>query len=356
MKMAKKTKAKLPNVAFGFETEYHMTTDEVMVYTHLQFAKQVGMMDTETTRTTVDMLIDGLDWWTSKESRDRSKMRKILASLKSKGYITIEGEKILTITIVAEMRDAKAESSVTWKERPFKFWGYTEIYGDDYNLAENDGQKLMVIAYVIWRSGLNKESIIYKIANKEWELVLDVTDKTARDIVDGTNGVIKVSGAKYKDDNGQTRQETNAYMLEKNLSTKSKIEKAEQAETNSNHLEKFAEKVTDIRYKFDNEVLKQLNDFGTKLTWKGYEAWIETDCPVMKHAGEKKFETLEKSGNGWIKEKLEKEYEDRKAHERQQEALMNRSIPEDSYFEGEEFQSSFKRKETKNFDFLDEVI
>ena len=47
---------------------------------------------------------------------------------------------ILTITIVAEMRETKAEASVKWKVNSFKFFGYTEIYGDDYNLAEKDGQ------------------------------------------------------------------------------------------------------------------------------------------------------------------------------------------------------------------------
>ncbi|NUJ17347.1 hypothetical protein FKN04_12230 [Bacillus glycinifermentans] len=195
LKMVNKVpKAKLPNVVFAFGTEYHLTTDEIMVYTHIQFAKSVGMMNTEITRTTVDMLIDDLGWWTTKESRDRSKMIKILEALEKKGYIKIEttnkklAKGILTITIISEMRGVKAESSVSWKERSFEFFGYTEIYGDDYNLAEKNGQKLMVIAYVLWRSGLKG----YKIANKEWELVLAVTDKTARRIVENT-AVEKVS-------------------------------------------------------------------------------------------------------------------------------------------------------------------
>lgn len=346
LKMAKKTKAKLPNVAFGFGTKFHLTADEIMVYIHIQFAKQVGLMDSEVTRTTVDMLIDDLGWWTSKESRDRSKMVKILESLEAKGYITIEStsEKmskgILTITIVAEMRETKAEVSVKWKVNTFKFFGYTEIYGDDYNLAEKDGQKLIVVAYVLWRSGVEG----YKIANKEWELVLDVTDKTAREIVNNT-AVVKISGVKYKDENGQVKQEPNTYIPEKKVSAKSKMERAEQRATNMTYLEKFREKVTDIKYMHDDEVLMELNDSKTKLTWKGYEAWKETDCPILKEAGNRKFEILEKAGQTWLKKKLEEDYLKRKQNHEQQKMLMDKHL--ESLMESmdeSDFTSSYKPK------------
>ena len=50
------------------------------------------------------------------------------------------------------------------------------------------------MAYALWRNGVEG----YKIADKEWELVLDVSDKTARNIVNNTEGQIKISGKKYK--------------------------------------------------------------------------------------------------------------------------------------------------------------
>lgn len=355
LKMAKKTKAKLPNVAFGFGTKFHLTADEVMVYIHIQFAKQVGLMDSEVTRTTVDMLIDDLGWWTSKESRDRSKMVKILESLEAKGYITIEStsEKmskgILTITIVAEMRETKAEASVKWKVNTFKFFGYTEIYGDDYNLAEKDGQKLIVVAYVLWRSGVKG----YKIANKEWELVLDVTDKTAREIVNNT-AVVKISGVKYKDENGQVKQEPNTYIPEKKVSAKSKMERVKQTATNMTYLEKFREKVTDIKYKHDDKVLMELNDSKTKLDWKGYKAWKETDCHILKEAGNKKFEILEKAGQTWIRKDLEDDYQERLENQQRTHRMMEIHMND---IEGyEEFQTSYKPKENIENNFFDECM
>ncbi|MGW8788300.1 hypothetical protein, partial [Heyndrickxia sporothermodurans] len=347
LKMAKKTKAKLPNVAFGFGTKYHLTADEVMVYIHIQFAKQVGLMDSEITRTTIDMLIDDLDWWTSKESRDRSKMIKILESLEKKGYIKIEStnEKlakgILTITIIAEMREVKVESSVSWKEKSFKFFGYTEIYGDDYNLAEKDGQKMMVISYVLWRSGVEG----YKIANKEWELVLGVSDKTARDIVDNTP-VVKISGAKYKDDNGQFKQETNSYVLDKNISIKNKMKKPEHSATNKSYLEKLRENVTDVNVLTDDEVFEQIFSKNKFIEFNGYKVWRETSCPIVKEQGENKFAKLRESGNEWVQEKLENEYQERLAHKRRIQEMMEQQIPsDDDIWYQEEFNPSYKRKE-----------
>ena len=66
-------------------------------------------------------------------------------------------------------------------------------------------------------------------------------------------------------------------------------------------------------------------------------------CDHVKKAGQKKFEILEKAGQSWVREKLEKEY---------QEGLRNKEIIDRMMeihmndFEGyEEFQPSYKPKE-----------
>lgn len=336
----------IPNVAFGFGTEYQLTKDEMMVYVHLQFMKQYGLKDTA--RTTLDMLIDDLSWSTSgnNASRDRKHMQSILTGLQQKGYISISfygkmSKSILTITINNKMKDVVATSKVDWKNNPFTFKGFTSIALNEYNLADAEGHKMIVIAYIKWR---NNAQFTYQISFKEWEDILQVTDKTARTIIENCNGIInKESGAFYKDEQGQYKQEANAY----SLNSKTDVKEAEKKAKNESHFEKFREKVTDLRFKFDDEVLKQINDYGTKFELKGYTAWVETDCPFLKKAGEKKFKILEDKGQGWIQEKLEKEYEERQSHKKHQHEMIEKSTMD------YEFHSNYKKPEKSKSDFSD---
>lgn len=145
----KKSYVIIPNVAFGFGTRYHLNKDEFMMFVHLQLMKQIGLENT--TVTMVDILVKGLKWETSTKSRDKKRVVDTLEGLKNKGYITIEhGGKILkdilVITINKEMEKHEAETKVEWKENPFVWKGFTRIYYDKYNLAENNGYHLLVIS------------------------------------------------------------------------------------------------------------------------------------------------------------------------------------------------------------------
>ncbi|MEK4752294.1 hypothetical protein MKX72_07355 [Priestia sp. FSL R5-0597] len=365
LKMTRRTFAVLPNVAFAGGTEYHLTKDELMVFVHIQFVKQVGLMDTQITRIYTDMLLEDLEWKTTTASRDNKRVVTALEGLEKKGYIVIQfdGKKItnslLTITVVEEMMKVGTHVSVKWKDKPLPFKGYTKIEGDDYNLAEVDGQKMTVIAYVLWRSGIEG----YKIAFKEWQLVLNVSDKTAQSIINDCDSNINIiRGEKYKDENGQWRQEPNTYELKKNMSTKSKLEKEKQEVTSMTYLEKFASTVTDPRYMGDMEVIKELYDKDTPLDWKGYEAWKETTCPNLKKAGNDLFAILEKKGQTWLKEKLEKEYQDRKKHQTAIEIAMAK-LPDIIPYESDEEEAERQAKhqairnvKKKDYSFFDEEI
>lgn len=354
----KKSYVIIPNAAFGFGTEYHLNKDEMIVFAHLQMMKQVGLENT--TITMVDMLVAGLGWETpAKPSRSKKRVSDALEGLESKGYIVITfkgkiSKDVLTITMTkAYEKDFEVSTSVEWRGSPFIFKGFTRVEYDKYNLAENNGYYFIAIAYTLWRQNA---TYTYQIANKEWELVLGVTDKTAREILVGCASFItKTSGAGYANEQGQYQQEPNTYELKKEVSTGSKLEKVQQEVTNMTYLEKFASTVTDPRYMSDMEVIKELYDKDTRLDRKGYEAYKETTCPNLKKAGDDLFAILEKKGQTWLKEKLEKEYQDRKKRQREIQIYMTKMLETIPNELKEGWTSSYKKKEKEDDSFFDDI-
>jgi hypothetical protein len=290
----KKGFTNIPNVAFGFGTEYHMTADEMMVYSNLQLSKQIGLMETDVTVTMVDMLVATLNWETpSKPARAKKRVTDALEGLVSKGYIEIvcDGDmkkSVLTVTVKTDVKDAQAQTAVEWKENPFIWKGFTQLSTNEYNLANGNGQHLIVVDYTKWRENAKFD---WKIAYKEWESILNVSHNTAVEIIKECESfVIKISGATYRNEQGQAKQEPNTYIVKDEK--KVNIEKKEKEVKKQSYLEKFAEKVTDVRVKFDNDLLMQMFDSNTKINYRGYTAWLETECPVYKAEGEKKFTML----------------------------------------------------------------
>lgn len=347
----------IPNIAFGFGTEFHMTTDEFMVFGYLQLAKSVGLENQ--IMTMVDVILEALYWNTSNTSRDRSRVIEALTGLRDKGYITVEfsgtkmASSVLTITINKGMEGVEATSTVEWKENPFTFKKFTRVEYYEYNLAKGNGEHLMVTAYTKWRENLKKtKNITYKIAYPEWQAVLNVSYNKAVDTIKECEPFIeKITGSYFKDENGQWKQETNEYSVKQPISNVKELEK--KAKEMNVH-EKFAEKVTDLRYKFEDNILKQINDYGTKWELDGYTAWVETECPILKEAGEKKFKILENNGLVWIKENLENKYEKRQLHIKHQQKSIENQIAD-----YEPWVSSYKKPEKSKSgftDFLDDAI
>ena len=365
--MNKESYGLIPNVAFAFGSKYHLNKDEFMVYVHLQFTKQIGL--TNTTITNVEMLIEDLGWETSTKPRDKKRVVNALEGLQEKGYIKIEFKKDTKSTILnsnltiyhsfKELQKEVVEVSAKWKPNPLKFTGYTEIYGEEYNLAEGDGYKMMVITYVTWRT--NPElKYEYKICGKEWESVLGVSDKTARKIITDCEPFLdKISGIHYKDEQGQIKQEANSYELktrQEKTALKSKVEEVEKENRNLSFLEKQREACTDIRITLDNEIFMQIFDKKTPLKFEGYKAWKETDCEIAKEAGRKCIELARNSkknpeGGNLVMDRLEKEYAEHLEHQAKQDAF--RKLMEAQHVE-EEFVSSFKPKKQEEDFFFDD--
>ncbi|HDR8016490.1 TPA: hypothetical protein QCY65_000703 [Bacillus cereus] len=354
MKMTTDNYIQIPNVAFGFGTEYKLNDDELKVFAYLQFAKQVGTM---VVRTNIEIIIEDLNWETTSASRDKKKVAMALSNLSEKGYITItfkEGAKNdvkkdnFTVTINDVMKSVEVKSEVDWKQKPFTFKGYTEIKASEYNLAEKNDYHLMVMAYYNWRNNAQFE---YAICDKEWCEVLELGMTRTREIINDCTFLTKVSGKKYQDENGQWKQETNQYV--KSTSVKPDLKEIETENKNLTILEKEREKVTDENVLLDDDVFKQIFDKNTFIKFKGYKAWKETTCDHVKKAGQKKFEILEKAGQSWVGEKLENEYQENLRSKE----IINRMIETQmNDFRGyEEFQPSYKPKKIEENNFFDDM-
>jgi hypothetical protein len=358
-----KSYAIFPNVAFGFGTKYHLNKDEFMVFANLQFMKQVGLENT--TVTMVDMIVKGLGWETSTKPRDKKRVVDALEGLESKGYISIDingkmFKDILLITINKDMEKVEAKSSVVWKEKPFLFKGWTRIKWNEYNLAENNGYYLMIITYIIWRT--NPElKYEYKICSREWEDVLSVSDKTARDKLDEcATFITKISGGHYSDEHGQVKQEANTYTM-KTVSVESNLQKITQEAVAETALDKAFAKVTDEKIILDINLFNQIFHKKTKWVFDGYKAWKETTCPFVKAGGQKKVDSLKASKNtdaGKVADRLEREYQEYLSEQTKQieriERQTARDNRDDMWVPNEgEFKSSYVRKEKPSNDITD---
>lgn len=348
MKMTENNYIQIPNVAFGFGTEYKLNNDELKVLAYLQFMKNVGTMNI---RTHVTIIVEDLGWTTSKASRDNAKAGKALEGLRDKGYITLSfngdvKKNALAIEINDEMKKVIAEGKVDWKQNPFNFKGFTPITSSEYNLAGENDYHLTIMAYNNWRSNAQFE---YAICDKEWCEVLELGMTRTREIINDCTFLTKVSGKKYQDENGQWKQETNHYV--KSTSVKTDLKEIETADKKSTFLEKERKKVTDENVLVNNAIFEQIFDKKTFIEFKGYKAWKETTCDHVKKAGQKKFEILEKAGQSWVREKLENEYQENLRSKE----IMNRMIETQmNDFQGyEEFETPYKQKNIEENNFFD---
>ncbi|WP_223553213.1 hypothetical protein [Lysinibacillus sphaericus] len=292
MKMNEKIDIVIPNVVFAWGSQYHLTTDEFMLYAHLQFMKQVGQWNQ--TRTSVDMIIQYLGWQTKNKQRDKSGVIANLSSLEEKGYIKIEcdGDIKKTFFTVKQIQeplsvDFIVELDEDGKKRTFK--GYTKISGRFYNLANNEGRALMVIAYITWRKKIN-----YDIPKSEWVKVLGTSKSTVENsFMDYKERFLNVEeGDYYQNEQGQIRQETNSYAISDKQETFIELKEIEEKYKGGNYLDKMKEKVTDNIVQSDNKIFMQIFDKGTYIEFEGYRVWSESECEFTKREGQKKIDRM----------------------------------------------------------------
>ncbi|MCP2033022.1 hypothetical protein L1279_000005 [Planomicrobium sp. HSC-17F08] len=364
MKVIEKFFITVPNVAFAWGTKYHLTDDEFMLYSHLQFMRQGSQWNQ--TFTSVDMIINYLKLGTTNKQRDKDKIIKNLNGLVEKGYITIEYEGSLKknfFTAKQVQEILSSEFVVEFEEdgKTRKFKGFTKITGKQYNLANNEGRALMTIAYLSWR-----EKIEYKIPKSEWTKVLTVATSTLEDSFKDYNGrfLRVIEGKYYNNEQGQIRQGTNSYEIVDGKNQSIDLnEKAEKVKVEG-YLNNLRNKVTDEFVSTNNDIFMQIFDKKTFIKFNGFKVWMETSCSTVKASGQKKLDAMRKSQNkvaGEVVERLEREYQESLLRKGKQKEFMKQFISDlnfdDEYTSDENFISSYKSKEklkSASLDFFDD--
>jgi len=360
MKMNEKFKITVPNVAFAWGTQYHMTEDEFMLYSHLQFMRQSSQWNQ--TFTSVDMIIQYLGLETKNKHRDKEKVIGNLNRLVEKGYITIdcEGDMKKIFFVVKQVQEILSTKLVVEFEedgKNRKFMGFTKINGEQYNLANNEGRALMTITYISWRNNIN-----YKVPKSEWVKVLAIAKSTLENSFnDYKERFLQVfEGNYYNNEQGQTRQETNSHAISDMKNQTANLEvKAEKVKSES-YLDKLRSKVTDITVMSDDEIFMQIFDKKTFIKFKGFKVWKETNCPIVKASGQKKLDAMRASENliaGEVVDKLEREHQEHLLNQKQQSKSMEQQMLRlnmgDECMPSEEFISSYIMKEKPVSDITD---
>ena len=340
----------IPNVSFGFGTEYHLTPDELLVYTHLQMLKGYGYK--HQIITSVALLAEILDWSKAKASRGKDRVVTALVGLESKGYIeneinkgTLKTAPMIVVTIFKEVEEAELKTEVEWRDSDFTWKGFTKITSTEFEQVETDGQQLMILAYALWRENAKFE---YKISYKEWSLVLGVSEKTVRNIMSDFDVVEKKSGKIIVSEDGKVTQEPNSYKVndKKPDMEEVKSEGEKKAKKGFNIEEKFQEFVigiTDDNYFGEIDILRQVFMKDVFLTVDSYKAIKETTCETLKEAGEAKLSRLPE---GVIKG-LERAYQNQSTEAKPRESVV---IPH----EFKPFESSYKKAKKENYSFIED--
>jgi len=361
MEMTKNYEILVPNLAFAWGTSYHMTTDEFLLYTHLQFMRQGSQWNL--TLTSVDMIIHYLKLGTKNKHRDKEKVVGILNELTKKDYITIDcaGNIKKDFFAVNQNQEVLSPDFEIENGDKRKFKGYTKITGQSYNLARNDGRALMTITYINWRNNID-----YKVPKSEWCKVLGVTKSTLEDSfkVYQSRFLKVIQGEYYLNNEGQVRQRTNSHVIEdKNIKSVNLIEQ-HQIQRQTVTLENYRNQVTDNYVKDNEDVFMQIFDKKTYMEFKGYKAWRETNCKIVKMNGQTKIDAIKnskKKGAGFVISKLETDYQEYLQHKKKQLELMQRHHESESTEHPaeecwqEEYSTSYKKKERVDIlQFLDD--
>ena len=281
----------IPNKMFAFATEYYATSDELFVFYHI--GRIVQARNPYLVLTSIDMLhtITILDY--GNPSRGKSRVKKALHGLQDKGYIKLTFEGSLKNSSLVEITLPSSDDKIykeSVKSGSWTYYGYTEVRDSLLEKAENIEQ-IKVLIYVEWRQGI--KDIDYAVSYTEWEQVLGVSHTTAVKILKECTQkgmIVKKRGQYYLDSNGETRQETNQYMIN------TAPEKEPDFEKEFNFTVKSLNSRVNTSEERDSNWFKTGNE--SKLDANDMYIYLTTKCSLFKEHAEKRINGLNNSGDG----------------------------------------------------------
>jgi hypothetical protein len=300
--MTKKNEEKfvaMPNCMFAFDTEFYVTDEEFLLFYYLGTIVQVR--NPQLVLTNIELLTSIMVSFDSNSSRRKSKIKKALLSLETKGYISIthtsseiKNTTSLEICLI-DLKHPIYTNSV--QSGAWTYKGFTQITENMYSRVEN-GKQLKIISYVSWRS-----QISYRISYNEWERVLDVSHQTAVKLISECQKkglILKKRGDYYTNAAGEIRQETNGYEINNKKSKDFNLAKEINTNVKSENKSMMSVEVRTHNW------FKTGDD--SKLNDNDFEVYLTSKCSVLKEHANKRIAGLQKSEGGaqLVKNKMEK--------------------------------------------------
>ncbi|TMN23158.1 hypothetical protein [Lentibacillus cibarius] len=182
-------------------------TDALLVFFIL--GKLSNFHDRTKTFCNIEMLDGMLNLDPNSKKRSRKRVIDALEVLELKGYIRMKYEGELSKAPIIEIETIQEHETTVSGGSTYS--GYVKVFEDVFEHADGDGKLFKILIYTLWR-----QNIDYSISYKEWSKVLGVTEVTAKSQIKRykeQGKIIVESGSRYRDEQGQVRQEMNSYSV-----------------------------------------------------------------------------------------------------------------------------------------------
>ncbi|MFW7949307.1 hypothetical protein [Vagococcus fluvialis] len=292
---------KIPSSALAIGSDKKLTVEEINLFAWLQ--TMINWLDFRKKHYHIscdlNLLVKVLGLNKNNLSRGKNKVMENLISLKEKGYLSFEETEYKTLEIKLHIKQDDVKAKPNFANKEMKYAGFIKIPISSLNKVKTK-YDITIVALVVLRSGIEN----YQITRSEWQEVLDVSVKTAVDVVNKCDLVETIIG-KYVSEN---RQEANTYILKENSNTETlqdefvidnNLKKAKSnkksKKTEETPITNMHRQITDPKVVDDFETFEKLVDFNKKMDSEAYLVYLESDDSKLIELTDRKIERMKNS-------------------------------------------------------------
>lgn len=292
---------KIPSSALAIGSDKKLTVEEINLFAWLQ--TMINWLDFRKKHYHIscdlNLLVKVLGLNKNNLSRGKNKVMENLISLKEKGYLSFEETEYKTLEIKLHIKQDDVKAKPNFANKEMKYAGFIKIPISSLNKVKTK-YDITIVALVVLRSGLGN----YQITRSEWQEVLDVSVKTAVEVVNKCD-LVETRIGKYVSEN---RQEANTYILKENSNTETlqdefvidnNLKKAKSnkksKKTEDNFVTRMHHQITDPKVVDDFETFEKLVDFNKKMDSEAYLVYFESDDSKLIELTDRKIEKMKNS-------------------------------------------------------------
>ncbi|MBO0487994.1 hypothetical protein [Vagococcus fluvialis] len=292
---------KIPSSALAIGSDKKLTVEEINLFAWLQ--TMINWLDFRKKHYHIscdlNLLVKVLGLNKNNLSRGKNKVMENLISLKEKGYLSFEETEYKTLEIKLHIKQDDVKAKPNFANKEMKYAGFIKIPISSLNKVKTK-YDITIVALVVLRSGIEN----YQITRSEWQEVLDVSVKTAVDVVNKCD-LVETRIGKYVSGN---RQEANTYILKENSNTETlqdefvidnNLKKAKSnkksKKTEETPITNMHRQITDPKVVDDFETFEKLVDFNKKMDSEAYLVYLESDDSKLIELTDRKIERMKNS-------------------------------------------------------------